>query len=269
MFLFGQKTRHHRLLKNKNQEIKRSNQQLREANAVLQQFAYATAHDLKEPLRTIGSFVGLLQRKHSNSFPPEAIEYFEYVKTGANRMNILLSDLLEYSTVFMDSAGKGNTPIFHGFQEVLSNLGEAIRKSGAVLEMPVEIPLPLVAMQKSHFVQLFQNLVSNAIKFSPENPRVQISIDRKEEGFFTFSIQDNGIGIDRNYGEKIFQIFQRLDKMRFEGAGIGLAICKNIVEKYGGSIWFDSELGRGTTFFVRLPVGVEVGVLEMATVAAN
>ncbi len=269
LFLFAQKTRHNQLLKNKNQEIERSNLQLRESNTVLQQFAYATAHDLKEPLRTIGSFVGLLQLKHGASFPPEAIEYFEFVKTGANRMNTLLSDLLEYSTVFMDSPGRGATPIFKGLHEVLGNLHEAIRKSGAVLDLPVEIPLPPVSMPKSHFVQLFQNLLSNAIKFSPENPRIQVLIDRKEPDFFTISIRDNGIGIDKNYSEKIFQIFQRLDKQRFEGAGIGLAICKNIVEKYHGSIWFESELGRGTTFFVRLPVGVEVGVLEMAGGAAN
>lgn len=264
IFLFGQKLRHNRQLQSKNQEIERSNQQLRDSNAVLQQFAYATAHDLKEPLRTIGSFVGLLQRRHGASFPPEAIEYFEFVKTGAHRMNTLLSDLLEYSTVFMDTPGKGGTDIFKGLGEVVGNLRSTIEQRGATIELPIALPLPLMAIQKSHFVQLFQNLMGNAIKFSPRDPRVVVAIRRDEPGFFTVSVSDNGIGIDKNYGNKIFQIFQRLDRQNFEGAGIGLAICKNIVEKYGGSIWFDSEQGRGTTFFVRIPVLVQEEIFALA-----
>ncbi len=260
-FAFGyrQKAKHNRALQWKNEEIERSNQQLRESNQVLQQFAYATAHDLKEPLRTIGSFVGLLEKRHGQLFPPEAIEYFAYVKSGTFRMNTLLTDLLEYSTVFMDTPGPAEkADVAESLHEVMSNLQETIRKCGATVELPVLLPNQFVSMKKTHFIQLFQNLVSNAIKFSPEQPKIALSLTVEPDGNYRFAVRDNGIGIAPAYRDKVFQIFQRLDRQRFEGAGIGLAICKNIVDKYGGTLWFESELGRGTTFFVRIPAAVEV-----------
>lgn len=256
-FLFRQKVLHFRLLARKSDEIEASNQRLRESNQVLQQFAYATAHDLKEPLRTIGSFVGLLQRRHSTNFTPEAKEYLEIVRTGAHRMNDLLTDLLEYSTLFMDApSANERTDFFCSLREVADNLRENIKERGVTLDLPEEKRLPMLTMKKSHLVQLLQNLVANAIKFSPINPHVQVSVVQENAGKLLISVKDNGIGIDPAYSDKIFQIFQRLDRQQFEGEGIGLSICKNVVEKYGGNIWFESELGKGTTFFVRLPVSV-------------
>jgi signal transduction histidine kinase len=264
-FMFWQKDKHNKILQEKNQEILLSNKQLRESNEVLQQFAYATAHDLKEPLRTIGSFVGLLQRRFGKSFDPEAIEYFEFVKSGAFRMNALLTDLLEYSTVFMDTPNNAEqTAINNGFEDVFSNLHNSIRENEAQIDFPKNVNLQPLMIKKSHFIQLFQNLLCNAIKFSPINPSIQVSISETNSNEYIFEIRDNGIGIEPAYQDKVFQIFQRLNRKDFGGQGIGLAVCKKIVEKYNGSIWFESKLGVGTSFFVRLPYKVESNVLAVA-----
>jgi light-regulated signal transduction histidine kinase (bacteriophytochrome) len=203
---------------------------------------------LKEPLRTIGSFVGLIQRRHAHALPAEAVEYMTFVKDGVQRMDSLLSDLLEYSTLCAEDATTTEvTPLHRALRDVLGNLRETIRERGAIVELPLETPG--LAIQRSHLVQLFQNLVSNAIKFSPENPHVVVGFQRDVDGSLLFAIKDQGIGIDKAYENKIFQVFHRLHRNKFEGTGIGLALCRNIVDKYSGQIWFESEPNQGTTFF--------------------
>lgn len=252
-----ERTRSNRILSQKNGEIERQNHKLQESNMILQQFAWASAHDLKEPLRTIGSFIGLIQKRHGHALPAEAVEYMQFVKDGAHRMNSLLSDLLEYSTLCAEDATTHEiTPLHRVLRDVMGNLRETIRARKAIIELPPE--MPSLAMQRSHLVQLFQNLVSNGIKFSPENPHVTVNFYKELNGDLLFAIRDNGIGIDKAYEGKVFQVFHRLQKNQFEGTGIGLAICKNIVDKYGGQIWFESEIGSGTAFFLRFPAELEV-----------
>lgn len=257
LFLYRQKAAHNHSLNRKNAEIEQRNKRLQESNQVLQQFAYATAHDLKEPLRTISAVTGLLQKKHSTEFSPDAQARFEHVKSAAVHMDRLLGDLLKYSTIFM-ATPDGQTCIAAGLGEATKNLSALVRQRGAAVDLPEDLPGLSVRMQPGHFVQLFQNLIENGIKFAPENPRVAISVVPDGGVNYLFRVQDNGIGIAENHREKIFQIFQRLDRQRFEGAGMGLAICKNIVEKYDGAIWFESEPGQGTTFFVRLPASLSL-----------
>jgi signal transduction histidine kinase len=263
-FMYWQKRKNIEMLHEKNQKIEQTNKQLRESNEVLQQFAYATAHDLKEPLRTIGSFVGLLQKRFGKSFEPEAVEYFEFVKSGAFRMNALLTDLLEYSTVFMDLPSTDQTPILPAFDDVLNNIQESIRAKDAKITFAQNIDLQPLMIKKSHFIQLFQNILSNAVKFSSDIPEIEILISEVNQQEYVFEIKDNGIGIEPSYKDKIFMIFQRLNRQDFEGQGIGLALCKKIVEKYNGDIWVESKLGVGTSFFVRLPYKKENNVLAVA-----
>ncbi len=259
-FLFWrnrEKARSNRLLKSQSREIEQQNRKLRESNEVLQQFAYATAHDLKEPLRTIGSFIGLIQKRHGGALAPEAVEYMTFVRDGAHRMNNLLTDLLEYSTLCAEQNEIGEViPLEKALRETLGNLRETIRERDALVFLPEK--MPALNMQRTHAVQLFQNLIGNAIKFSPVAPRVEVGWEREPTGHVVFSVKDNGIGIDKSFEKKIFQVFHRLDRQKFEGTGIGLAICKTIAEKYGGSISFDSRVGEGTTFFLRFPAAVAV-----------
>ena len=259
-FRSRERIRSNRVLSQKNLEIERQNQKLSESNQILRQFAWASAHDLKEPLRTIGSFIGLIQKRHGHTLPAEAVEYMQFVKDGAHRMNSLLGDLLEYSTLCSEDATTHEvTPLHRALRDVLGNLRETIRAQKAIVELPPQTPS--LAMQRSHLVQLFQNLVSNGIKFSPENPHIAINFYKELNGDLLFAIRDNGIGIDKAYEKKVFQVFHRLHKNQFEGTGIGLAICKNIVDKYGGQIWFESpgdSGGGGTVFFLRFPAELEV-----------
>ncbi len=264
IFLFyrnREKARSNRVLSQKNLEIERQNNKLQDSNLILQQFAWASAHDLKEPLRTIGSFIGLIQKRHGHALPAEAVEYMQFVKDGAHRMNSLLSDLLEYSTLCAEDATTTEvTPLHRALRDVMGNLRETIRARKATVELPPETPA--LAMQRSHLVQLFQNLVSNGIKFSPENPHITVNFYKELNGDLLFAIRDHGIGIEKAYEGKVFQVFHRLHKNQFEGTGIGLAICKNIVDKYGGQIWFESEIGAGTVFFLRFPANLEVAVVS-------
>lgn len=264
-FLFfrnREKARSNQVLFQKNHEIERQNHKLQESNLVLQQFAWASAHDLKEPLRTISSFIGLIHRRHGESLHPEAREYMTFVREGAHRMNNLLTDLLEYSTLCAeDPTGNETVSVRRGLRDVMGNLREAIQQRGAVIDLPNE--LPKIRMQRSHFVQLFQNLIGNGLKFSPDRPEIEIGFSHEKDGSLLFSVKDQGIGIDPTYQEKIFQVFHRLHKTQFEGTGIGLAICKNIIDKYGGQLWFESESGRGATFFMRFPAEMELFETEM------
>jgi signal transduction histidine kinase len=250
-FLQRQSRRNNDALVRKNSEIKLQNRRLEESNEILRQFAYASAHDLKEPLRSISSFTNIIKRRYIALLPPEAEEYMTFVTTGVKRMESLLSALLEYSTLIADNNEVAQaTPIQMVLEDVTKNLHLIISEKQASVEYPLH--MPAVRMSRLHMTQLFQNLIGNALKFCRQQPVIKVNCTNQKDKFI-ISIADNGIGIKPEYSDKIFRLFQRLDRSQ-EGTGIGLTICKNIVDKYGGDIWFESKEGVGTTFFIALPV---------------
>ena len=241
-------------LKLKNLAIRQQNQKLEESNEVLRQFAYASAHDLKEPLRNIGSFVSLLQRRFTKDLPEEAQEYMGFVTTGVRRMNNLLEDLLEYSTLITDKQPEKEMIDLKDIVLIVSsNLQNTIESKHA--EIRLGDKLPQIEMNRLHLTQLFQNLISNSLKFVNDKPPLVLINGQSKNGEVMISVKDNGIGIKQEYSAKVFQLFHRLNKtnQQFEGTGIGLTICKNIVEKYNGRIWFESDESNGTTFFIAFP----------------
>jgi signal transduction histidine kinase len=250
-FIRQQKT-NNTVLAQKNDEIQKQVQLLAESNDVLQQFAYITAHDLKEPLRSISSFVNIIHRRYTKLLPLEATEYMNFVTDGVKRMENLLSALLEYSTVVADNTKVIQvTPLKEVIKEIILNLHHSIEKRNAVVRYPSV--LPDILMSRVHITQLIQNLVANALKFSEVQPEVEIGF-KKHDNTFIIYIKDNGIGIKEEYADKIFKVFQRLDRSRsYEGTGIGLSICKSLVDRYDGKIWFESKANEGTTFFMAFP----------------
>ena len=252
IYIIRMKGKNNLALEHKNEEIQTQNVKLRESNEVLKNFAYVAAHDLKEPLRNIGSFINLIQIKYGKNFNEEANEYMGFVKHGVKRLNSLLTDLLEYSQISAQEPEKEIIDIQQTLKIVESNLREAIAESHA--QILIAPNLPNLHMSKSHLIQILQNVLSNAIKFCKNVPIIKIDCQIKDREFAIISVKDNGIGIDPSYGEKIFNLFHRLDRNdKFEGTGIGLSICKNIVDKYDGQISFESENGKGTTFLIKLP----------------
>jgi PAS domain S-box-containing protein len=221
--------------------------ELNRSNEELGQFAYVASHDLQEPLRMVASFTELLARRYKGKLDSDADEFIGFAVDGARRMQRLIQDLLAYSRV----ATKGNDPVHTSSEEALRrammNLRAAIEESGALV---THDPLPTVMADERQLVQVFQNLIGNAVKYqNPGVPRIHISAARNADKKWTFSVRDNGLGIDPQYFEKIFVIFQRLHKREeFSGTGIGLAICKRIVERHGGTISVESQLGHGSTF---------------------
>jgi PAS domain S-box-containing protein len=228
------------------------------SNAELEQFAYIASHDLQEPLRMVASYVQLLVRRYSDRLDGNAKEFIAYAVGGVTRMQRLINDLLEYSRVGTRGKPLGLADCEVVLDEVLANLKVTIAESGAVVTRQ---PLPTVRADATQLRHLFQNLLANAIKFRKpdEPPRVHISAERAEQAW-TFAIRDNGIGIDPQYHERIFVIFQRLHTEReYPGTGIGLAICKKIVERHGGKIWVESKPGQGAAFLFTLPAGQDRG----------
>jgi PAS domain S-box-containing protein len=232
----------------------RSNEELKRANEDLNQFAHSASHDLQEPLRTVSIYSQLLRRKFEGRLDPEAEQYIRYVVRGAARMEALVRDLLAYT----QASSPSDQPALvvdanAALDGALSNLRAAIESSEAYVTYGT---LPKVRIPQVHLTQLFQNLIGNAIKYVREQPpRVKIGAEpRKTE--WLFSVEDNGIGIEEKYKEHIFGIFKRLHTAdEYSGTGIGLAICQRIVERAGGRIWVESQLGRGSTFFFTLPSG--------------
>lgn len=251
-YFMRQQKANNAVLAQKNDEIQKQVQLLAESNDVLQQFAYITAHDLKEPLRSIGSFVNIIQRRYVKALPLEANEYMKFVTDGVKRMENLLSALLEYSTVVADNTRVIQvTPLKEVVKEIIQNLHHSIEQRNAVVRYPSV--LPDILMSRVHITQLIQNLVANALKFSEVQPEVEIGF-KKHNSSFVIYIKDNGIGIKEEYADKIFKVFQRLDRSRsYEGTGIGLSICKSLVDRYDGKIWFESKANEGTTFFMAFP----------------
>ena len=241
--------RNNNRLRLKNSEINSKNVKLKESNKVLQQFAYVAAHDLKEPLRSIGSFTNLIQRRYGKDLNEEANEYMGYVQTSVKRMDGLLRSLLEYSGITMQQSGSESISTRNVVQGVLQNLHNQITEKNARIEA---VNLLNVSMTEAHLTQLLQNLIGNSIKYNERSPHIQIST-HLSEGRVHFTLKDNGIGMDAANGEKVFNLFYQENKISQEGSGIGLAICKNIIEKYDGDIHYDSKQGEGTTFFFDLP----------------
>jgi PAS domain S-box-containing protein len=231
--------------------LARRSEELARSNAELEQFAYVASHDLQEPLRMVGSFVQLLERRYKDVLDAKGREHISYAVDGARRMQMLIQDLLAFSRV--GTQGKEFTPTnFDSLvRSVLNNLREAISESGAKVNCA---PLPTLPADDTQMVQLFQNLISNAVKFrGKESPRIHITAELSNASW-KFAVKDNGIGIDQRHSERIFLIFQRLHSRReYAGTGIGLAICKKIVDRHGGKIWVESEPGKGSTFLFTLP----------------
>ena len=227
-------------------------QELESSNQELQQFTHIVSHDLQEPLRAISSYTELLEEEYREHLDAEAQEYIDFVVGGAQRMKQLIQDLLVFSRVGRQPQNFTLVSCEEILQEVIANLKIAIDENNAVVTWD---SLPQVMADKSQLIQLWQNLIANSIKFrSEESPKIHISVTTKEQTFI-FCLRDNGIGIDPKHAERIFVIFQRLHTRRaYPGTGIGLAICKKIVERHQGKIWLESEPGMGTTFYFSLPI---------------
>ncbi len=227
-------------------------QELARSNAELEQFAYVASHDLQEPLRMVSSYTQLLARRYKGSLDKDADEFISYAVEGAQRMQALIQDLLTFSRVGTKGEPFEEFGATQAVEAALSNLHVAVKESQANV---VVGDLPAVKADRGQFVQLFQNLIGNAIKFKGEGPpEVRVAAERRGHEW-VFSVQDNGIGIDPAYLDRIFIVFQRLHtRKEYPGTGIGLAISKKIVARHGGRIWVESEEGKGSTFFFSLPV---------------
>jgi|GEM_PF-2366484 len=226
-------------------------ERLSRSNRELEQFAYAVSHDLKEPLRMVTSYLQLLERRYKDKLDKDAQEFIAFAKEGADRMNILIEDLLAYSRLDTPDKTFKRVDSTSVLNDVLDILKIPIEKSRAEVTYD---NLPEVVANPTQLSQLFQNLITNAIKFCTKKPpRVHISAQHKE-GEWLFSVQDNGIGIRPEDRERIFVLFQRLHpRDKYSGTGVGLAICKKIVERHGGRIWVESEPGKGSTFYFTIP----------------
>lgn len=229
-------------------------QDLERSNAELKKFAYVASHDLQEPLNQVANFVQLLEMRYSDELDQDAKEFINYAVGGVSQMQTLIDDVLLYSKVDIQGIDCALTDVETALEKALRNLQGRVRETGAVVTYDT---MPTLMADGTQLMQLFQNLIGNAIKFrrSDVAPAIHIGVERQEEDWL-FSVQDNGIGLGLEFAERIFVIFQRLHtRDEYPGSGMGLAICKKIVECHRGRIWVDSEVGQGTTFHFTLPVG--------------
>ena len=231
--------------------------ELSRSNRELEQFAYVASHDLQEPLRMVSSYVQLLERRYSGQLDERAEKYIYFAVDGATRMQRLITDLLAYSRVGTQGGELSPTDTSPVVDEALSNLEVALADSNARVVYP---DLPQVTADSSQLVQLFQNLIGNALKFkSGERPRVEVRAER-DGSYWLFSVRDNGVGFDQKYADRVFGVFKRLHRNRdIPGTGIGLAICQRIIDRHGGRIWAESTPGKGATFYFTLPAVSEQG----------
>jgi len=250
------------------QELKRYSAELERSNKELQMFASIASHDLQEPLRVVSGFAALLERRYKGRLEPKADEFIDYILDGTSRMQQLISDLLNYSRVTTRGNPFTTAACDKALEKALANLKTAIEESGAMI---TAAPLPVVTADESQLVHLFQNLIGNAVKYrrKDETPRIHVGAKKIPESAvhsalraphseikngWMLSVQDNGLGIAPKHFELIFEAFQRLHKREeYPGTGIGLAICKKIVERHGGRIWVESEIGKGSTFYFTIP----------------
>jgi len=230
--------------------------ELKRSNTELSQFAYIASHDLSEPLRSINSFSQLLEKKYIDKLSPEANEYIAFISAGVRKMRSLIDDLLEFSRVMTQGHTFQNVNSNIVLEELLLNLKSILDQKNAIVTIN---SLPAVQGDKIQLSRLFQNLIENGLKFNTNKaPRIIVSGSISNPKMCTFSVQDNGVGISAEYFERIFLIYQRLHtNEEYPGTGIGLAVCKRIVERHGGRIWVESTPGEGSTFFFTLPVSAE------------
>jgi PAS domain S-box-containing protein len=233
-------------------QLARQAEELARSNADLEQFAYSASHDLQEPLRNMSIYSEWLRRRYKDRLDDDAHEFIQILNEGAQRMITMIRDLLVYAEAAkareaVQDEGDASAALARSIED----LDAMIRDSEGTI---TKDPLPRVRMREIHLHQVFQNLISNAIKYrSDEPPRVHVSASNCG-GFWRFSVKDSGIGIEPQYHEQIFGIFKRLHgRERYSGSGIGLALCKRIVERYGGNIWVESEVNQGATFFFTVP----------------
>jgi light-regulated signal transduction histidine kinase (bacteriophytochrome) len=235
--------------------------ELQRSNSELEQFAYVASHDLQEPLRKVASFTQLLQRRYAGKLDARADQYIEFAVDGAKRMQALINDLLTYSRVGRSDREPALVASDAALTQARANLAEQIEETGATIETG---HLPLVLAELPLLIAVFQNLLSNALKFSGgKPPRVVITV-RRDEPFWLFSFSDNGIGIEPEYAERIFVIFQRLhERSAYAGTGIGLSMTRKIIEYFGGRIWLDTTFADGTRFCFTLPMPQETMTPEL------
>ncbi len=242
-----------RQVKERTSELEAANQELARSKLELGQFAYLASHDLQEPLRGVTDCVQLLEKRYQGKLDSGADQLITLAVDEAVRMKGLINDLLAYSRVSSRNKPFERADCAEILNQVRTKLQIAIEESGATV---THDSLPEVMADETQLIQLFQNLIRNAIKFrGDQSPEIHIGIERKD-GEWLFWVQDNGIGVDPQYAERIFVIFQRLHTRReYSGTGVGLAICRKIVERHGGRIWVEPESGPGSTFYFTLPDG--------------
>lgn len=234
-------------------ELARLARDLELSNAELKKFAYVASHDLQEPLNQVANYVQLLEMRYTEELDEDAKEFITFAVEGVSLMQTLIDDVLAYSKVDLQAAEFNTIDANTALEKALANLKGRIQESQAMITID---PLPIVMADKTQLMQLFQNLIGNAIKFRGKaTPTIHISAQRQEEEWL-FSVADNGIGIDPRFSERIFVIFQRLHtRDEYPGTGMGLAICKKIIECHRGRIWVESELGKGAVFYFTIPLG--------------
>jgi light-regulated signal transduction histidine kinase (bacteriophytochrome) len=236
--------------KNVQKELEKRARELSQSNEELEQFAYIASHDLQEPLRTMAGFANLLEKKYKHKLDQDAVEFIEFIVDAAERMKRLITNLLEYSRITSKPSTHETVHIEDVIAKVLYQLQAKIRQQDIEI---IYDPLPVLTANPAHMNQLFHHLLSNAIKFRDEKPLLIKITAREHPSHWLFEVSDTGIGIDMAYATRIFQVFQRLHaRDKYEGTGIGLAVCKKIVEKHGGEIWVESVPTEGSTFFFTL-----------------
>ena len=236
-------------------ELAQVNEQLRRSNIELEQFAYIASHDLQEPLRMVTSYLNLLEMRYGDKLDAEAAEFIRYAVESAERMKRLIRDVLRFSRAGTRAVTLGEVSAELVVREAIENLHASIEERGARIELA---PLPRVTADPSMLTHVFQNLIGNAIKFTKDvQPEVRIAAERRH-GEWVFSVRDNGIGIEPRHLDRVFVIFERLNPTEdYPGTGVGLAICKKIVERHHGRIWVESMPGQGSTFYFSIPAGAE------------